>query len=450
MAASDPQLLLREHVTERGAGTAIVAMLVDLEGGESQSHFYSYAIAGEQPPTANSLFEIGSVTKVFTSLLLADMVGRGEVTLETTVGEILPRDLPSEIASITLAELSQHTSGLPRLPVSLGTLFRGLIRAADPYAGLTREDLFQALQATRLNDHGEFAYSNLGVALLGQLLAERVGQDFPSLLRTRVLQPRGLEDIRLDFSDAPRERLLQGHRRNGLPTPWWSMGAYSPAGSLVASARDLKQLLEQQMVESCPIWDYCTGGEKSAGLRLAWMENDFEGQQLVWHNGATGGFRSFVGFIPERRQGVVVLSNGAVPVEYLGAQLLGIGAAPAPQPGYLWIWFRGGILLLIPLSLFFHWWRGGEGRGVLLWCRLLFAGGWRWRRLRGGRAEYLAWLLVCVVLYTFIIALGAWETLPIWLAWVSAAVSVAILMRLLWRRGGRNKPAPISVDQKRQ
>ncbi|MCW8124953.1 serine hydrolase domain-containing protein [Microbulbifer halophilus] len=432
----NPEALLREHVQELAPGTSMVTMVIDLEADGPQRQLYRYADTGEPLPEGDSLFEIGSVTKIFTSLLLADMVGRGEVTLDTTVGEIVPtRQLPEPVSSITLLELSQHTSGLPRLPSDPASLLHIILHRTNPYSGLHREDLYGALESVKISGRGDFAYSNLGVALLGQLLAERAGEDYWPLLQERVLLPRGLTDIHLD-DESVEERLLHGHRRNGLDTSLWEMGAYAPAGDLSASVESLARLLELQMTESCPLWKFCIDGDEKNSVPLAWMVDDWQGETLVWHNGGTGGFRSFVGFVPEQKRGVVVLSNRAVRVGYLAEQLLGNSTelVPRPEPRYLLILCSISLVFLVPFSLGVYWWNlRSPGRKALLWCRLFLAGGWRWRRREAGRWEYLAWLGAVVPLYALLAFFGAWEAIPVEALWASASMSAVLIVALLIR-----------------
>lgn len=434
-----PELLLREHVQNFAPGTSVVAMVIDLEADGPRRQLYRYAEKGEPLPDGDSLFEIGSVTKVFTSLLLADMVRRGEVSLDTTVGEILPeRQFPQAVKDISLRELSQHTSGLPRLPADPRSLLQ-LLRIDNPYAGFDQEDLYRALASVEVSDRGDFAYSNLGVALLGQLLAERAGRDFWPLLQDRVLSPLELADVHLD-DESVGKRLLEGHRRNGMAAAAWEMGAYAPAGDLSASAESLARLVELQMTEPCPLWKACINGE-TGSVRLGWMESDWQGNTLVWHNGGTGGFRSFIGFIPELKRGVIVLSNGAARVGHLGGQLLGGDPEPVlrPEPRYFWILFSGFYLLLTPLGLGMYWWCHPRktGKLALRCCRLFFASGWRLSRGVADRWECLVWLGIMGPFYVFLLFFGPWEAIPLWALWISAPISAVLFIALLIRPKAR-------------
>src|SRR5690606_38166312 len=205
----DPEALLREYADGNGGTPAVVALVIDRDpaSGAYRQAVYTHGELDGRPPDRDTLFEIGSISKVFTSLLLADMVRRGEVRLHTTIGELADVALPEDVASITLQELSRHNSGLPRLPMSDGFWMRAVFRAEDPYAGTTREDLLRPLRKVDVGTRGAFAYSNFGVALLGQLLADRAGKPYRQLLEERVLRPHGMSGIYFDVASAPRDRL---------------------------------------------------------------------------------------------------------------------------------------------------------------------------------------------------------------------------------------------------
>jgi len=187
--------------------------------------------------------EIGSVTKVFTALLLAELARTGEVHLDDRVGDLLPEGtrLARGVAAITLEHLACHRSGLPRLPP--GVLTRGMSRTAvaDPYADITEERLLEALARTRVHGtpgQAPVRYSNLGVGLLGMLLGRVTGLGYEQTLMTRVISPLGMDST--SFDDAP---LHQGHHR-GKPVPPWHLAAMAGAGGLRAPAADLLGFLE--------------------------------------------------------------------------------------------------------------------------------------------------------------------------------------------------------------
>ncbi|HEV3202596.1 MAG TPA: serine hydrolase [Bryobacteraceae bacterium] len=285
----------------------------------------------------DTIFEIGSVTKVFTSLVLADMVSRKEVALDDPAAKYLPETvkMPERNGkSITLLDLSTHSSGLPALPVSV-----------KPEADYSMEDLYQFLSGYTLpRDPGsEYEYSNLGAGLLGHLLACRAGTDYESLIRSRIARPLGMPDTGITFSSSRNQHVATGHNamlepvaNSDLPTP------LAGAGALRSSANDMLTFLEAFLgyKESplAPAMKAMLEVRRPAGqatIGLGWIIMSAHGREIVGHNGATGGFRSFVGYAPNERIGAVVLSNASTPsgIDDIGFHLLNPNAPLAnPEP----------------------------------------------------------------------------------------------------------------------
>jgi len=265
-------------------------------------------VATAGPVAEDGVFELGSITKAVTGLLLADAVVRGEVTLETPLGECLPGARPR--APIALGELATHTAGLPRLPLAFMRR-RGLTNLTDPYEGSTVEELLADLARVRPRRR-RMRYSNLGGALLGQALAARAGAPYEALVHDRVLAPLGVEEVWA--RDAPE--VTQPHDRRGRPVPPWSLGAYAPAGCLRGTVRGLLSLAAAclrpppAMAEAVALalTPRARRGPMRAGL--GWMRTPVERDTLMWwHNGGTHGSRSFVGFVAERGAAVAAVTN---------------------------------------------------------------------------------------------------------------------------------------------
>ena len=164
-----------------------------------------------RPLNGDTIFEIGSATKVFTSLLLADMVQRGEVSLDDPVAKYLPPSvkMPERNGrSITLVDLATHTSGLPRLPSNLAPKDPG-----NPYADYSVEQLYEFLSSYQLTrDIGsKYEYSNLGGGLLGYVLARRAGKSYEDLVESRICAPLGMSNTRITLTPEMKARLAAGH-----------------------------------------------------------------------------------------------------------------------------------------------------------------------------------------------------------------------------------------------
>lgn len=257
--------------------------------------------------------EIGSVTKVFTALLLAELAGTGEVGLQDTVADHVPEGtrLSRGVATITLEHLACHRSGLPRLPP--GVMARSLSRTAlaDPYADIDQDRLLAALAQTRVRGtpgQAPVRYSNFGVGLLGMLLGRATGVGYEQALMTRVIEPLGLGST--SFEDTP---LHQGHHR-GKPVGPWHLAAMAGAGGLRASAADLLTLLETVRDGGGPLEQAITETLKPRsergrlGVGLGWFLLG-DGDVLM-HDGGTLGARSEVRLERHSGTAVVVLGDG--------------------------------------------------------------------------------------------------------------------------------------------
>jgi D-alanyl-D-alanine-carboxypeptidase/D-alanyl-D-alanine-endopeptidase len=318
---SDAQVreILEQRIGQWQRGVGAVVGIIDAHG----TRFISYGKFDQARPeliSPDSLFEIGSVTKVFTSLLLADMVKRGEVALTDPLSKFLPSGvkLPQRNGqSIRLIDLANHTSGLPRLPSNLNPA-----ASANPYADYSVEQLLTFLSTYELpRDIGaKYEYSNLGVGILGQVLAMRAGSDFETLIKTRITQPLGMNSTTIALNADLKSRMTIGHNERLNPVANWDIPTLAGAGALRSDANDmlqfvgahlglvktsLKPAMQSMLTKLTPTEN------PNVSIGLGWHTLKHHDANIVWHNGGTGGFRSFVGFNPARKVGVVVLSNTA-------------------------------------------------------------------------------------------------------------------------------------------
>lgn len=290
---------------------APAAVLAAIVGGET-------AVACHGAPTldAHTVFELGSITKTFTALLLAEMVTRGEIGYDDPITAYLPSEARPRCVTdvpITLVQLATHTAGLPRLPPNL---YRRALPVwwTNPYARYRLEDLYRATARIRIRHHQgtRVRYSNFGVGLLGQLLANAAAADYWELVFDRVCRPLGMADTRTGTGTL----CATGYRR-GRPVPAWEMGALAPAGTLRSSATDLLRYLQAHLYpEATPL---------AAALRatqvprvaakgkdrvcLVWNHRLSYYGDLLFHSGATRGFTAFLGFCPQAGTGIAALVN---------------------------------------------------------------------------------------------------------------------------------------------
>ncbi|MFC0674450.1 serine hydrolase domain-containing protein [Brachybacterium hainanense] len=280
----------------------------------------------------NTAFEIGSLTKTFTGALLMEGAARGELTLGSTVAEVLGTQAEgSPIADVRLDELASHTSGLPRLPaaMTLPSIGANLLRR-DPYRGWSPQDVVDAALTAEPSGRGEEAYSNLGVALLGQLLARAAGTTWQELLDARLLAP-----LRLSASSAPVTAAQlpadapRGRTAAGLPAQPWAMDGFAPAGGMRSTIADMGRWLESMVSGTNPgaagLDPISTPAEEGgSSTAVVWVRSPLPdgAGEMIWHNGMTGGFSSFCGWLPETGRGVVLLSDTARSLDELAAGVL--------------------------------------------------------------------------------------------------------------------------------
>ncbi len=337
---SDAELtsLIQGRVDE-GRATGIVLGVLEADGS-TRIVFAGEPGPGARPFGESSVFEIGSITKVFTGILLADMVGRGEVALADPVASHLPEGVgvPSRGGrAITLLDLATHRSGLPRLPTNMAPA-----DASNPYADYTVDQLYRFLSGYELpRDIGsEFEYSNLAVGLLGQVLSGVAGTSYEELVRARILVPLGMEMSGIHLTPEMRAWMVSGHDQGGSVVPLWDLPTLAGAGALRSNMRDMLKFLKANLADPGTELERAmrvshevraeAGPGMSAGLN--WMIRQVGEARIVWHNGGTAGFRTFIGFDPDRKVGVVVLTNSAHGADDIGFHLVNPAVALAPPP----------------------------------------------------------------------------------------------------------------------
>ncbi len=289
--------------------------------GERVGGVVSFALAGKAPeagdtPSEKIVFEIGSITKVFTGLLLAQAVVEKKVTLETTIGSLLDPKLKfadPRIAAITLKQLSTHTSGLPRLPDNLDA---GAVED-DPYAHYDEKRLIAYLTSAKLEGAGPYScsYSNLGVGLLGHLLGKVYKMSWEKAVVTKICLPLGMNDTAVH--PGPKLPLAKPHAGEKVAKPW-NFDAVAGAGALRSTAADLLKFGEAMLhPEKTPLKDAfaialqaqadapAMGGQIGLGVFLG----KHEGETFFSHDGGTGGYSSSLQVIPSKSIVRVALIN---------------------------------------------------------------------------------------------------------------------------------------------
>lgn len=317
---SEPAALAKAALgSERGSAAVGV-----WRGGSSRFAFTPQSAvnpAASDNRQGQPLFEIGSITKVFTGLLLAQAVERGELRLDDTLGKLLngKANLSPQVAAVTLRQLVTHSSCLPRLPAD----FAVGSSPANPYQYYGRDRLWTALSALKLENPPpcEAAYSNFGFAVLGELISERYGMSWDALVRERITRPLGMHDT-VQYLGDKTARLAAGYAGNETASPW-DMRAFAGAGALRSTAADM-------LIFSRAILAGKTGPLGAAAERLvtplgkyqlgeigyAVMIRGPKDRRTILHDGGTGGYRSLWMAALDSNEALIVLaSNDKAPVE---------------------------------------------------------------------------------------------------------------------------------------
>jgi CubicO group peptidase (beta-lactamase class C family) len=321
--------ILRQRIDVDKKAVGMVCGKVSSKGREVIGHG-KLGHDRDQTPDGDTVFEIGSITKLFTAILLADMVERGELALDDPIAKFLPSSVGLPVRGdqeITLLHLATHTSGLARLPDNFAPKDQ-----SNPYVDYTVEHMYEFLSGYTLpRDIGaEYEYSNFGYGLLGHILTLQAGTAYETLVLSRICEPLGMTSTRVRRSPELKAHLATGHDRACRSVPNWDNPTLPGAGVLLSTANDLLIFLAANLglVDSplsAAIQNTHSPRDKARGddeIGLAWLVSHKSETEIRWHNGGTGGYHSFAGFDKERCLGVVVLSNAANDLDDVGFHLL--------------------------------------------------------------------------------------------------------------------------------
>ncbi len=318
--------VIRENV-ENGKHQALFVGIIN--GEDVNYYYYGDTAKDENPIDENTIFEIGSVTKVFTTLILAEMAEKGELSLDDPIDKFLPEHIvtPSKNGKkITILDLATHTSGLPRFPDDFPILDSDAMQEYD------REKIYNYLSRVKIHrDIGsQYEYSNIGVSLLGHVISLQAGQSYEELVKTRISDKFGMENTCIKQCDKQRDQFAKPHSFGNQVDELNLSEDMVGAGEIRSSGKDMLAFLSYAMglkesslkssFELAQTANHKIDDLLSVGL--AWhITQDEDGRKIIWHNGATNGFASIIGFDPESNQGVVVLTNSMIPVDDIAVWL---------------------------------------------------------------------------------------------------------------------------------
>jgi CubicO group peptidase (beta-lactamase class C family) len=314
---------------DEGRATGIVVGVLEADGTR-RIQAYGDAGPGALPLSAETVFEIGSISKVFTGTLLANMADDGLLSIEDPLQSLAPEGLTipgGPERTIRSVDVATHRSALPRLPENMSP-----VDASNPYADYTVDMLYEFLNSYTLRrDVGaEYEYSNLAVGLLGHLLALKSGTDYEGLVKERILDPLGMDHTGITLTPEMERQFAQGHDVAGNVVSHWDMPTLAGAGALRSNVNDMLSFTEANVGEPTSSLERSmrvthqvrepVAGEVSIGLN--WHVLRLGDDQIVMHDGGTFGFKTLVAFDPDRGVGAVVLTNSAQGADDIALHLI--------------------------------------------------------------------------------------------------------------------------------
>lgn len=337
---STPTHVLPEDVTQNiekrikyGLNGAIAIGIIDQDG----IRYYNFGSRDSTGAEVNehSIFEIGSISKTFTATLLADQDLNGNLNSDDLVNEILPDRVKISVLGkqqITLGHLSDHTSGLPRMPSNFNPA-----NPNNPFADYSVAQMYEFVTSYKpIREVGaEFEYSNLAVGLLGHVLSLQAGKTYEDLLGEVITVPLGMSETKITFDEKMKNNLAEGRNEFGRIAENWDFSTLTGAGAIKSSTSDMIKYISAQLEftetslskafelthrkrhDKYPVKE----GDNPIALGLGWIITTKSDGDIYWHNGGTGGYRTYTGFNKSMRKGVVVLATGKDPSD-IGAYLM--------------------------------------------------------------------------------------------------------------------------------
>jgi len=345
------------------------ALVIGIHDNGKEKIFY---YGNNQKPDSNSIFELGGITETFTSVLFADMSVKGDVKMDEKLQDFLPVTVPAPVYQkiicekaedpsevrqkgehdnlrisftpfvcfpdpsskpqfIMLCDLATHTTGLPQNPYNLKNYKN------DPFAKYTKDDLYNFIKEYRFDEPLGYDYnhSRVGIALLGHALSLKTKTDFESLVAKRIFTPLQMADTRIHLSADQQLRLLKGYDKDDNAVGSWNYDILAPSGGMHSTINDMMKFLRANISVKkdalSDILDYThnarlklSGKRKDTEIALGWKINSLgiDEKRVVWQEGYTGGFSSYIGFVETNHTGVVVLSSVSKNTNTIGSEII--------------------------------------------------------------------------------------------------------------------------------
>ncbi len=332
--------IIKQRVEEKRSAGIVVGILEP--DGRTRVIAFGDPGPGQPPLDGNTVFEIGSISKVFTATVLAELVKEEKVKLEDPVQKYLPSSvhLPTRSEKqITLGNLSEQNSGLPRMPSNFHPK-----DPSNPYADYSVQQMYDFVSGYQLTrDPGAlFEYSNLGVGLLGHALSLSTGQSYEQMERKRVWEPLKMTSTAITLTPWMKQHLALGHGDKGEVVSNWDLPTFAGAGAIRSTTVDMLKFAsanlhpERGKLQEAMAFAHearASAGGPNTSIGLNWMLQRAGTNTIVWHNGGTGGYRTFLGLDPSSKTAVIVMTNsGGAGADDIGMHLLNPAIPLTPKP----------------------------------------------------------------------------------------------------------------------
>lgn len=301
-----------------------------IRGKHTEMFFYGETqLENHTLPDSHSLYEIGSISKTFTAVILAHAINQGKIKLNDDIRKYLSGDYPNlqfNDMPVRIIDLCNHTSGLPGLPENFED-HKGY-KESNPYLNYSKEMIGEYLGSFVLDElPGTRAeYSNLGFAILGMILEDVYQLPLKKLLQEVITVPIGMKNTTYEVPLSNQNLLTVGYdHENGEESGYWDLGAFKAAGGLKSDLEDMLVYLRANIDAYSKDFSFPhhqTDVQAGYGRGLAWVTQFFNDDTIIWHNGGTAGFRSYCAFVKEKQTGLVVLSNSSKDVDDMAIEIL--------------------------------------------------------------------------------------------------------------------------------
>ncbi len=301
---------------------------------DGKIYFYDYGETkrnGKKLPASNTIFEIGSISKTFTSILLADAIETGKIKLDDPINKYLPDSIHAlefNGTPITIRTLANHTSGISPLP---NNLVLNAETNPNPYKDYDDKKMFSFYKTfTPVRKPGEkYEYSNLAVATLGVILERINKKTYEQLIVEKICDPLQMNDTRQYIRRNDSARFAKGYNESGADNSQWDFKAFAGAGSIRSTVADLLKYAKANLDEApaslnkdIQLTHEVTFTDGKNKLGLGWHYIKPGTDEVIFHNGGTGGYRTYLAVNLQKKFAVVILSNTSIGTEKVGNELM--------------------------------------------------------------------------------------------------------------------------------